>query len=379
MPGRRPRVLQLIKCLGYGGAEQLMVAFAAHRDRQAFDYEMAYVLAAEDALVPMVEATGVPVHALGARGNADLRWTAGLRRLLRRGEFNLVHLHLPYAAAVGRWVVRSLPPRRRPALVYTEHSIWGKAPLVLRALNRSAMGSDAGLIAVSAAAAAALPGSLRRRAVVVEHGIDQDATAALLARRRAVRAEVRAELGVRSGELLVMSVANLRPEKGYDVLLPAARRVLDAGSPVRFAAVGRGPLRAEVTAWHEALGLGDRFRLLGQRHDALRLLAGADLFVLASHHEGLPVTVMEATSLGLPIVSTAVGEMPALLGDERAGVVVPPGRPEALAAAIVRVVGDEALRARLAAASRACGEAFDVTRAVRRIEAMYRAVLARGR
>ena len=77
--------------------------------------------------------------------------------------------------------------------------------------------------------------------------------------------------------------------------------MLDRGVAVRFAAAGQGPLEAEVRKEHAASGLGDRFRLLGYRDDATRLIAGADLFVLASHHEGLPVSVMEALVLGVPV------------------------------------------------------------------------------
>ena len=85
--GRRPRVLLLIKCLGYGGAEQLLVDVVANRDADAFDYEVAYVLAGENALVPAVEASGVTVHRpRGPSGNADLSWLPVLRRLLCTGS-----------------------------------------------------------------------------------------------------------------------------------------------------------------------------------------------------------------------------------------------------------------------------------------------------
>jgi glycosyltransferase involved in cell wall biosynthesis len=373
--GRRPRVLHLIKCLGYGGAEQLMVDVAAHRDEESFDYEVAYILAAENGLVPFVAATGVTVHALGARGNADLRWMGALRRLLMHGDFDVVHFHLPYAAALGRLVALSLPPRRRPVLVYTEHSMWDRTTLVLRVVNRAAIGVDSKLIAVSDAAAGALPVSLRGRATVVVHGIDLTRAAELRSRRDAVRRDVREELGVTDDEVLVMSVANLRREKGYDVLLEAARLVIAAGAPVRFAAAGRGPLREEVAALHVALGLGDRVRLLGQRSDALRLLAGADIFVLPSHYEGLPVAIMEASSVGLAIVSTAVGEIPNIFTDGVDALIVPPGEPRALAAAIERLAADEALRSRLGAGALARSALFDITRAVERIEGLYTEIL----
>jgi len=373
--GRRPRVLLLIKCLGYGGAEQLMVDVAAHRDRESFDYEVAYVLAAENALAPFVAASGVTVHALGARHNADLRWMLTLRRLLVAGDFDVVHFHLPYAAALGRLVALSLPARRRPLLVYTEHSQWDKTALVLRVLNRAAIGADSGLIAVSDSSASALPESLRGRATVVVHGLDQGRAAGLRRQRDTVRRDVRRELGVADDEVLVMSVANLRAEKGYDVLLEAARLVVAGGAPVRFAAVGRGPQRAEVAALHDALGLGDRVLLLGQRDDVLRLLAGADIFVLASHYEGLPVAVMEASSVGLPIVTTAVGEIPRIFTDGLDALVVPPGQPRALATAVERLVADADLRRRLGEGALARSERFEISRAVARIEGLYTELL----
>jgi len=169
----RPRVLLLIKGLGLGGAERLLVDVVAARDRERFDYEVAYVLAAQDALVPAMEATGVPVHDLGGSASADLRWTAALRRLLVRGRFDVLHSHLPYTAALGRLVALTLPRRSRPVLVYTEHSLWNKAAVVTKAFNRATVGVDQALVVVSVAARDALPVTLRSRARVVVHGVDR--------------------------------------------------------------------------------------------------------------------------------------------------------------------------------------------------------------
>ena len=111
--------------------------------------------------------------------------------------------------------------------------------------------------------------------------------------------------------------------------------------------------------------------LLGARADVLRLLAGADLFVLASHFEGLPVAIMEATSMGLPIVSTAVGEIPSVLTDGTDALLVAPGRPQDLADAIGRLVGDASLRDRLGAAALERSSLFDIARAATQIETIY--------
>ena len=375
----RPRVLLVIKCMGYGGAERLLVDLLAARDRSAFDYEFAYVLEAENALVPAVQASGVTVHCLGARHNGDLRWTLRLRRLLMEGRFDIVHFHLPYAAALGRLVARSLPRGQRPILMYTEHSLWHKTVAPVRTLNRATIRLDKALVAVSPAADDALPASLRDHATVVVHGVDLAHSDALLSRANEIRAEVRSELGVSPEEILVIAVANLRVEKGYDVLLETARILADQGLPIRIASVGRGPLEVELNERHRALGLGDRFTFLGQRDDVLRLMVGSDVFVLASHHEGLPVSLMEAMSVGLPVVATAVGGVPQFVADSEEGLLVAPGRPDLLADALVRVCSDPELRRRLGQGARRKGTVFDVRSASAKIEDIYRRLVETSR
>ncbi len=377
--GRRIRVLLVIKVLGHGGAERLLVDMVARRDADAFDYEVAYVLASEDGLVATIAADGTPVHPLGAQGNWDLRWIARLRALLVAGRYDVVHFHLPYTASLGRLGIATLPRAQRPAIVYTEHSAWDKMAVLVKALNRTTIGMDQSLIVVSEAAHQALPAALRGRARVIVHGIDLARSRELTAQRPAVRADVRAELGVPDDELLVLTVANLRPEKGYDVLLDAARSIADRGVPVRFAAVGRGPLADELAARHRALGLGDRFRFLGERSDVIRLLVGCDVFVLPSRQEGLPVTLMEATSTGTAIVATAVGGVPQVITDGVDGLIVPPGDPEALADAVERVATDPDLRRRLGEGATQRSSLFDVGAASDEVEGIYRRLVGAGR
>ena len=114
-------------------------------------------------------------------------------------------------------------------------------------------------------------------------------------------------------------MANLRRQQGLPQ--PPARRARRPRprAPARFAAVGQGPLADEVAALHASLGLGDRFLLLGFRRDVHDLMAAADVFTLASAHEGLPVAVMEAFAAGLPVVATAVGGVPQQVTDGRRG------------------------------------------------------------
>ncbi|HET7486617.1 MAG TPA: glycosyltransferase [Acidimicrobiales bacterium] len=358
------RVLWLVKGLSIGGAERLLVAAAGVHDRAAFAIEAAYVVPAKDALVPDLEARGVRVTCLG--GGPAGAWVPRLRRLVASGRFDVVHAHSPLLAGVARLAVRTLRPR--PRMVTTEHNAWGTFALPTRLLNGLTAPLDDATLAVSEEARASMwwPGA-RRRTQVVIHGVDLEAVRAAAGERDATRAA----LGVEAGQVVVLTVANYRAQKAWPVFLEAARLVLDRGLPVRFLAVGQGPLEADVAAEHARLGLGDRVALLGRRDDVPRLLGAADVFTLASHYEGLPVAVMEALAAGVPVVATAVGGMPHAVGPD-AGILVPPGRPDALAAAVADLAGDAGRRARLAAGARAAGQAFDVRRAVAAVEAVYR-------
>ena len=368
----RLRILQVIKCLGFGGAERLLVDMVASGDIQAFEYEVAYVLSAENALAPIIAEGGTPVHSLGSHGNWDFRWMPRLRKLLLDGRFDVIHFHLPYTAALGRLVVASIPHSRRPAIVYTEHSQWDKMALLIRGLNRATIGLDRSLIVISEAARDSLPRGLKQRARVIVHGIDLSRSDRLLENRIEVRNAVRSELGIQGGEVVVLTVANLRAEKGYDVLLDAARIVVDRSLPVRFVAVGRGPLELQMHEKHRQLGLGENFQFLGPRKDALELMIGSDIFVLASRIEGLPVVLMEATSVGMPIVATAVGGVPLVIADGVDGLIVPPERADKLADALEQLISHPELCQQYGKSAKARSSMFDLAAASREVEDIYR-------
>jgi glycosyltransferase involved in cell wall biosynthesis len=372
MDARRRKVLWLVKGLGPGGAERLLVEAAAVHDRDRFSFEADYLLPWKDALVPELEARDVPTRCLQVRDERDPRWAVRLRRRLVREPVDVLHVHNPYPAIFARLVVRSLPRRIRPKLVYTVHNTWTSFRWPTRVLNGVTYALDDADIAVSERVADTIWRPLRARTEVVVHGIVLAAVRAQAARR----ADVRAELGIAEDELVAGTVANFRAQKDYPNLLAAARLLADRGVPLRFVAVGQGPLEEEMRALHRELGLGERVLLLGQRSDAVAVMGACDLFTLASDNEGLPVALMEAMALGLPIVATAVGGVPEVVSTGREGVLVPPKDPVALAAALETMAADPQERARAGCAAKAASAQFDIAETVRRVEAVYRSVLA---
>jgi glycosyltransferase involved in cell wall biosynthesis len=165
---------------------------------------------------------------------------------------------------------------------------------------------------------------------------------------------LRAELGLHNRELLIGSVGNIRKPKAYDVLIHAAARVLERLPGVHFAIVGAQAegLMAPLLSLRRELGLESKVHFLGLRKASPELYQNFDLFVSSSTSEGLPLSFLEAMASGCPIVATASGGAEQLLGDNKLGLIVPINSPHDLAQAILKLLGDSTLRARLARTAR---------------------------
>jgi L-malate glycosyltransferase len=374
LPEAPVRVLWLIKGLGPGGAEQLLVNHAMVRDAERLEFEAAYLVPWKDHLVGRLEAAGVTTTCLDGPREWDLRWAVRLRSLLRHRRFHVVHAHSPYVAGIARLVLRTLSKELRPALVYTEHNRWPRHSRPTRVLNRMTMRLDDIDLAVSEDVRSTIPPKLAARVEVVEHGVEVE----VVHSHRSQRAAVRDELGIDGDEIVIGTVANFRKEKAYENLLDAAARALTATDlPLRFVAVGQGPLEDEIHAHHRRLDLGDRFLLLGYREDAIRVMAGFDIFTLSSRHEGLPVALMDALALELPVVATRVGGIPQAVTDGVEARLVPADDPQALAGAYLAVAADAGLRQTMAEAAARRAHAFDISAAARHLETCYLELAAR--
>jgi L-malate glycosyltransferase len=291
-----------------------------------------------------------------------------LRRMLVSEHYDIVHLHSPYVAGMARLVIRTIPAAKRPKVISTEHNVWSSHTRATRALNTATFPLGDAWLAVSEEVRASIPARLRDRVEVVVHGI----VLADLAATADARESVRTELGIAEDEVVVATVANFRAQKGYPDLLAAARLLADRHVPARFIVIGQGPLEAEVRALRASLGLEHSVELLGFRPDVLRILAGCDVFALASHYEGYPIAIMEALAAGLPIVATAVGGVPDGVRDGVEGLLVPPKRPDLLAAAVEALVRDPQRRDAMRAAAAERGRGYDIETAVRRVEQISR-------
>ncbi|HKY67879.1 MAG TPA: glycosyltransferase, partial [Acidimicrobiales bacterium] len=366
--GRPIRVLMLTKGLGRGGTERLIVGAARLADRTRVHLEVAYLLPWKDAFVPDLEALDTPVHLLDGPRTSSLAWVGRLRRLVRDREIDVVHTHMPLPAAYARLAF----PGRRPAFVHTEHNMWGRYRPPTRWANAATYRRNARAIAVSDGVAASIRSSVPVEVVV--HGTDPR----LVVRGDAARAAARAELGLGADALVVGTVGNFTAKKDQASLLRAVAALADRQGEVDLVLVGTGPLEDELRALAAELGIGRRTHLPGSRDDVFSLLAAFDVFALSSRFEGLPIALLEAMATGVAPVATAVGGIPEVITDGRDGLLVQPGDPVQLAAALDRLLGDHDARATIGEAARTRALSFDLANAVRRTEAIYAVALGRS-
>lgn len=363
------RVLQLIPSLETGGLER--VAAALTLELRDLVEHVVVATSGGEPLEAMLREDGVNLRKVARpypRPLPLVRAAAGLVPLLRRERPHVVHAHNP-GAGVAAALARLLSGRRDLAIVTTYHGVMpGRMSRASAAMERS---SDV-VVAIAPAATR----------VLVEHGLDPAKSATVLNAVEPVpkrgRDAIRAEFGVADAELVV-TVGRYAEEKNHALLVEALALLAGRRPRLRALLVGVGELEEELKAQVRRLGLDDVVAITGERADAIDITAAADVFALSSDWEGLPLAVLEALALGTPVVSTDVGGISDAVRDGETGLLVPPRDPEALAAALERVLADRELAERLAAGGLAFAAAELAERAMaeRYVEIYSSAVSAR--
>jgi glycosyltransferase involved in cell wall biosynthesis len=294
-------------------------------------------------LAERARAAGLAVVEVRVRGEADFLAVLALRRLLRRGKFDIVHLHTSHAHAVGS---AAAALARQGRTIVSRRVDFGIAANFISGFKYR-HGVDR-FIAISEAVKQALVqgGVAEQRIAVVHSGID-------LARFEAVPPNrFREEFGVAPDAPVVGNVAHMADHKGQRYLLAAVPKVLAAEPRARFFIVGDGDLRGALEAQAKELDVEHAVTFTGFRTDVPQWLDFFDVFVMSSHLEGLCTSVLDALALRKPVVASRAGGLPEIIRHEANGLLVPPKDPDALADAVVRLLRDRELGRRLGEAGR---------------------------
>jgi glycosyltransferase involved in cell wall biosynthesis len=364
-------VLQVCDHLGWEGSRMHGVKrlFAWMIPRfDAARYNVSLVsLRKKDLSEETLESFGVDITYLH-KGKFDPSTLPALVKVIDRKQIDILHLHGYGATTFGR-MAGAL--KRIPTIVH-EHANLTNTPWFQKIADAVLEPSTDIAIAVSKSTAEFLIKARQLppdKVKTVYLGVPLDE----FSRSRSPQeiADARRELRVAPDEFAVGTVTRLHDSKGNSFLVEAAAMVLRERPRAKFYVVGEGPLLLDLQQQAQALGLGERFVFHGFAKDVAAIVSAFDLSVFPSLWEGTPLTVFEALAMGKPIVATDADGLLDVLAHDRDAVIVPKRDANALAQAIVRMMDDDALRARLGAGARKTGQQYDIAAFVRKMEQLY--------
>jgi glycosyltransferase involved in cell wall biosynthesis len=355
-----------------GGTERMILFLVEHLDRKRFT---PYVgcLQGGGVLLRRAEAAGVSAFHFGRPDGLSLAGIGKLVRFIREEKIDLVQTYGLRADTVGRLAaklggapvvissIRSIDPWRKWWHVWLDRLT---SPLVDLFISNSEAGRQATI---------RREGFAPERIEVVYSGIP--AREIPFAQRTAIRRQ----FGVPDNAYPVVGIlANLREMKGHADVIEALPAILEKFPTAVFLFAGRDDSHGAIEELARRRGVAHAIRFLGYVEDTPSVLAASDIFLLPSHWEGLPASVLEAMHAGLPIVTTHVGGIPELVRHEKEALLIEPRNATMLAESLCRLASDRDLARRLAAAAQAHAQQdFSIEAMVRKTEAIYEALLRR--
>jgi glycosyltransferase involved in cell wall biosynthesis len=355
------------------GAERAAFYIVAGLDKRRYEPILGSIVspqsAEQKAGLRTIEEAGIRTLDLGkVPRRKSVMAVARLTRFLRQHSIDIIHTQCSSPDTYGRLaaVLAGVPIR-----VVTLQNIvaWQNHPHLGLLLERILARQTTRFVAVSKTVQRWAQEYLKidqGRIDVIYNGADPKRFKAL----QVDRGTVLAELGLDPTSFVLLTVGRLSEQKGQSFLIEAGARLVSRGHKIQLLLAGDGPDRSSLEAAARSLGVPTHF--LGWCDDVERLYQVADIFVLPSLWEGLPLALLEAMVSGVPVVATEVSAMPEVVQHEVNGILVPPGDVDALAAAVERLIVDGQLRNKLGRAALVTAEErFAVDQMVRAYEALY--------
>lgn len=359
---RGKRVAHMIEVDGPGGSERMAAALAREFDRAGCPTIAVLPSNGEGWIAEQLEGTGVLIEHVALQGRAKPSTVMALARVLRRHRIDVVYSHEFTMGVFGSAAAKLVGI---PHFIAMHGGLYYASAWHRRLAMRAGVALSAGLIGVSESVGLQLRHDLHLgecRVTVIPNGVS---------RPPQVSGTLRFELGLTPADRLVVALGSLLPVKGHDVLVRALAEIVTTVPNVHVAIAGSGETLDALLRQADELGVGSRLHMLGYRGDIANILASGDVFAHPSRSEGLPLAVLEAMFIGLPIVATDVGDVGSVLADG-AGLVVSPDDPTSLAGALRTVLTDGAAAARMGEAARRRANAeYELSGCVERYAALF--------
>jgi glycosyltransferase involved in cell wall biosynthesis len=309
----------------------------------------------------------LPVNPIRMLGEIDIISAFRIASYARSNGYNIIHAHSSHAMSIGLFVkyffqkIKLIAVRRVD--FHIQKNFFSKLKYNSKKIDKIVCISD----------------EIKRvllsdrvnsdKLIAIHSGIDInkfDNVAPLTSFRQEIKSE---------NKIIIGTVAAFAGHKDYPNLLKAAKIVLEKRDNIKFLSLGDGPLENEIKQLHKELNLKDDFIFLGFKNNVGEYLKHFDIFVLASKREGLGTSILDAQSVGLPVVACKIGGIPEVVKNEENGLLVPPRDPKALAKAILKLVRNGELRNKFSRAALNTIKEFDIQITVAKNIELYKKLL----
>ncbi len=300
----------------------------------------------------------------------EIDFIAGIRvaLLARKRGYNILHLHSGHALAIGLWAKLFYPALKLIAVRRVDFHI-NKNWLSLFKYKTGLLNK---IIGISEAIKQVLieDGIPPEKVITIHSGVDIHQFDDFVSNKN-----LRAQYDIPSDHIIVGTIAAMVGHKDYPNLLKAAKIVIEKQDNISFCALGDGPNKSDILDLAQGLQLGKRFVFVGFQENIGQFLKLFDIFVLASHLEGLGTSLLDAKAVGLPVIACETGGISEAVIHGRDGLLVPPKNEQALAEVILMLANDQQLRRKLGTTALTTVKQFDIQNTVHKNMQLYQEIL----
>lgn len=362
MSKKNIRVLHIDSEFGWRGGQQQVVYLL--EQMQKLSYVTALIAQPKSEINAYCLKKNILCFSLRMKGEIDIFAGFRIARLVKRNQFNILHLHSAHALATGLWAklfykkVKLIGTRRVD--FHIKNNPLSRIKYSNLLLNK--------IVCISGQVENVLrmDGVPARLLKTIHSGVDIHKFDNIVPPKN-----FKSKLGIPEHHLFIGTVAAMADHKDYPNLLKAARIVLNNNDNITFCSVGSGPEENRVRALAKKFQIEDRFIFAGFRKNVGNFLKSFDIFVLSSYLEGLGTSILDAQAVGLPVVACKTGGIPEIIDNDLNGLLVPPKNSEALAQAILYLVRNDSKRKELGENSKKSVQQFSIEKTVQRYLELY--------
>ena len=372
------KILYLINSMSAGGAESLIYNWASYiKSSSVLSKEISIeicTLSAPGHFGNKLIKQGIPVHSLGLSSVYDPWAVIRITKFLDGANYDIIHVHLFPSSLFASLASLKF---KKLCWIFTEHSVWNRRRQWkwFKPIDRFIYSRYVQILAVSTPVQDSLIAWLPEftaKTQVLPNAVNINQFVISVTTRNAKRQE----LGIRPEQTVLLFIGRLTEAKGVDVLLRALSGAEEWEENCVLLIVGEGSQKKYLENLGQSLGLVRKVRFLGVCEDIPELLAAADVFVLPSRWEGLPMVILEAMAAGKLIIATTVGGIPEVIEDGKTGLLVRAEDVESLRNVLESVVADVSLREKLGvAAKNRVKQLFSIETRMRQLISIYNDIL----